>query len=58
MIFADGNIFLLQTRNTSYLFRRIKSGHLEHIHYGASVISGDAYEKALKYATSGKQTGD
>ena len=47
MIFADGNIFLLQTRNTSYLFRRIKSGHLEHIHYGASVISGNAYEKAL-----------
>ena len=47
MIFSDGNIFFLQTRNTSYIFRKIKSGHLEHLHYGGSLISDAAYEKAL-----------
>ena len=47
MIFSDGNIFFLQTLNTSYLFRKTKSGHLEHLHYGSSLISKTAYEKAL-----------
>ncbi len=48
MIFADGNIFLLQTRNTSYLFRKTKSGHLEHIHYGGTLLSEEAYNKACQ----------
>ncbi len=48
MIYSDGNIFWLQTRNTSYLFRKIKSGHLEHIHYGASIVSKEGYLKALE----------
>ncbi len=48
MIFSDGNVFLLQTANTSYLFRKTKSGHLEHLHYGGSLISSDAYKKALE----------
>lgn len=47
MIFADGKLFLLQTKSTSYLFRKIESGHLEHLHYGGSLISEQAYEKAL-----------
>ena len=42
MIYADGNIFLLQTENTSYLFRKLSSGHLEHVHYGASLFAKDA----------------
>ena len=48
MIYADGNIFLLQTAHTSYLFRRTASGHLEHIHYGKSIISEDKYQKAVE----------
>ncbi|SFC40278.1 alpha-galactosidase [Butyrivibrio sp. YAB3001] len=47
MIFADGSVFLLQTRNTSYLFRKTKSGHLEHIHFGGSIVSAEDYEKAV-----------
>ena len=47
MIYSDGNIFLLQTYNTSYMFRKIKSGHLEHLHYGSSLLSKEAYKKAL-----------
>ncbi len=48
MIYADGNLFLLQTRHTSYLFRKTGSGHLEHIHFGKSIISEKAYERALE----------
>ena len=48
MIYADGNIFLLQTANTSYLFRRTNSGHLEHIHFGSSIISKECYQKAVE----------
>ena len=47
MIYADGNLFLLQTAHTSYLFRKNKSGHLEHLHFGSSLISKAAYEKGV-----------
>ncbi len=40
MISTNEKVFLLQTKNTSYMFRRLESGHLEHLHYGASIISG------------------
>ncbi len=39
MIFTNEKVFLLQTRNTSYMFRRLESGHLEHLHYGGNVVS-------------------
>ncbi len=45
MIYADGRIFLLQTLKTSYLFRKTETGHLEHIHFGASLFSVDKYNK-------------
>ena len=45
MIYADGQIFLLQTKHTSYLFRRTETGHLEHIHYGGSIFSAETYER-------------
>lgn len=45
MIFADGKLFLLQTENMSYMFRKLDSGHLEHLHFGASLISKKAYER-------------
>ena len=44
MIYADGKIFLIQTRKVSYLFRKLESGHLEHIHFGGSIFSEDKYE--------------
>ncbi|WP_034446418.1 alpha-galactosidase [Butyrivibrio sp. AE2032] len=44
MIYADGNIFLLQTKNTSYLFRKLETGHLEHLHFGGSLFSEKKYE--------------
>nr|WP_297706824.1 alpha-galactosidase [uncultured Butyrivibrio sp.] len=47
MIFADGNLFLLQTANVSYLFRKKASGHLEHVHFGGSLISKYNYKKAI-----------
>ena len=47
MIFADGNLFLLQTANVSYLFRKKASGHLEHVHFGGSLISKYNYKKVI-----------
>ena len=34
MIKADGNLFALNTKNTSYVFRVNETGQLEHMHYG------------------------
>ncbi len=45
MIYADGKIFLLQTANTSYMFRKLESGHLEHLHFGGSLLSKEKYDK-------------
>ena len=45
MIYADGNVFLLQTRNTTYMFRRTDSGHLEHLHFGGSLFSEQDYDR-------------
>jgi alpha-galactosidase len=41
MIITNEKVFLLQTKNTSYMFRKRESGHLEHLHYGDKVVSGD-----------------
>ncbi|MCR5403069.1 MAG: alpha-galactosidase [Butyrivibrio sp.] len=45
MIYANGKIFLLQTRNVSYMFRKMETGHLEHLHFGGSLISEKMYER-------------
>lgn len=37
MIKADGNIFFLNTKNTTYAFRVLETGQLEHLYYGASI---------------------
>lgn len=39
MIFANGKYFLLQTKNTSYMFRKLDLGHLEHLHYGGRLFT-------------------
>ncbi len=48
MIIRSGNIFLLQTRNSSYFFQVIPTGHLEHIHYGKTILSKGQYDDLLK----------
>ncbi len=37
MILVKDNLFVLTTPGTSYLFRRLESGQLEHLYYGASL---------------------
>ena len=39
MILTNEKVFLLQTKNTSYMFRKLASGHLEHLHYGDRIFS-------------------
>ncbi len=48
MIYADGKIFLLQTKNVSYMFRKLDSGHLEHLHFGGSLFSAEKYRSLKK----------
>ena len=48
MIKIENGVFLLETQNTSYLFRVTSRGHLEHIHYGEKISSDDAEAMALK----------
>ena len=53
MIIERNGCFLLQTLNTSYLFNILPSGHPEHLHYGASVISDKQYEAFLNTSAFG-----
>ncbi len=48
MIIRNENIFLLQTMNTSYFMQALPSGHVEHIHYGKSILSKAQYTELLK----------
>ena len=40
----EGNIFHLQTRKTSYIFRAIKSGQLESMYYGKRIRNNNDFE--------------
>lgn len=44
----DNGLFHLSTAHTSYIFRVTPEGQLEHVHYGARVLSRDADALALK----------
>ncbi len=48
MIRIENNVFALETKDTSYLFRTTSRGHLEHIYYGARVSITDAEALCLK----------
>ena len=48
MIKIENGVFLLETQNTSYLFRVTSRGHLEHVHYGEKISSLDVNAMALK----------
>ena len=52
MILRKDNIFLLQTKGSSYFIQVLPSGHIEHIHYGASIISDKQYEEFLNSGQS------
>lgn len=44
MIKKQNDLFILETKSTSYLFRIMPSGHLEHLHYGEKVQLGGTNE--------------
>lgn len=39
MIKVDNQLFSMHTRHTSYLFRVMETGHLEHLYYGRKIHS-------------------
>lgn len=47
-ITENGGVFMLRTKNSSYILRKTKFGHLEHIHYGAPVSETDVPALELK----------
>ena len=48
MIRQIGNLFVLDTANTTYAFHILPSGHLEHMHYGRRIrIDNEADASAL-----------
>ncbi len=48
MIYESKGVFLLETENTSYLFRIMETGHLEHLYYGAKLYLGEAGSKVYE----------
>ena len=48
MIKVENNVFSLETKNTSYLFRVTLRGHLEHVYYGNRVSPKDVEALCLK----------
>lgn len=48
MIKATGNLFVLETVNTSYCFEKTVSGHLEHLYYGKRINLDDKNISALR----------
>ena len=56
MIEINNGVFLLNTKDTSYLFRKDMYGHLEHLYYGSSCKISDAeafsYKKRIGHGTT------
>ena len=50
MIKADGKYFFLNTKNTTYAFRVMETGQLEHLYYGGLIDSEDGAMLAEKRA--------
>ncbi len=53
MILRNDNIFLLQTQNSSYFLQVLPSGHIEHIHYGRSILSPGQYKELVTASADG-----
>lgn len=48
MIRQQQNVFILDTKNTTYCFHVLPSGHLEHLYYGAKIDLTEEAVEALK----------
>lgn len=48
MIKRENELFILETKNTSYCFRIMASGHLEHLYYGQKVNLCGGYEPMIE----------
>ena len=48
MIIEGKNYFLLNTKNTSYIFRVTDTGHLEHLYYGKRIRVVDSLDGLLE----------
>ncbi len=44
MIRKENELFVLETKNNTYCFRVMPSGHLEHLYYGKKITLKDNYE--------------
>lgn len=44
LIIKDGDVFVLHTKDTTYIFRVLLSGHLEHLYYGNRIDLKGQYE--------------
>lgn len=49
MIRQSGELFVLHTRNTTYCFRIMETGHLQHIYYGSGITVKDEKEAEALY---------
>ena len=50
MIKADGKYFFLNTKNTTYAFRVMETGQLEHLYYGSLIDAEDGENISEKRA--------
>jgi alpha-galactosidase len=54
MIRREKELFVLETKNTSYCFRVMPSGHLEHLYYGRKITMESDYQPlAMKVSVLG-----
>ncbi|MBB2182669.1 alpha-galactosidase [Lachnospiraceae bacterium MD1] len=51
MIHNKNDLFVLETRDTSYCFRVMPQGHLEHLYYGRRINLEQGYEPLLQKTT-------
>ncbi|MFV0379918.1 MAG: alpha-galactosidase [Anaerorhabdus sp.] len=47
MIKEVNGLFILESKNTSYIFKKLKSGHLEHLYYGKKIELSKDLEDAI-----------
>jgi alpha-galactosidase len=48
MIYNEKDLYVLETRDTSYCFRVMPQGHLEHLYYGRKINPGEGYEPLIQ----------
>lgn len=52
MIIKNNNAFILNTKHTTYAFRVMETGHLEHLYYGRKITLSDTFAVEEKHAFS------